>query len=186
MKLFSIQTPDVWNTLQTSGIFRATKATAEYLQTSEDKEIFAPAYEYMTDFMLLKGVDKPLKYNFNLNTPIWAWYLHNGKHFVDLRMETRVNYKGTCCIELEIPTENVLLSGYETWHYVLNKWYLPENYWDSESADDEHSFKEIEKSWQRCFSPEFLRHETFIQATFFEMRLKWVKNVRFFGSMSGV
>lgn len=184
MKLFSIQSPDVWNTLQTSGIFRATKERSENLQTSDDIEIFAPAYEYMTDFMLLKGIDKPLKYDFKINTPIWAWYLHNGKNFVDLRMETKVNKKGTCCIELDIPDNVVLLSGYETWHYALNKWYLPESYWDNtDLSDKEYTSKEIENSWQRCFTPDFLSHESYIQATFFEMRLEWVKNVRIFGSL---
>ena len=181
MKLFTIQTPDVWNTLQASGIFRATKARSENLQT--DPEIFTKAYEYITDIMLLKGIDKPLRYNFKENTPIWAWFLHNSKHFVDLRMETKVNPKETPCIELEIPDDKVLLSGYETWHYVLNNWYLPKDYWNSTVDPDKvYSQPEIENSWQRCFSPEFLRHEPFIQATFFEMRLEWVKDVRFFGS----
>lgn len=183
MKIFTLQSQEVFNTLQSTGVFRATKSRAENLQSPDDFETFGKAYEYMTDIMLLKGIEKPLRYDFKINTPIWGYYLHNGKHFVDLRKETRVFPKGTCCIELEIPDKDVLLSGYETWHFALNRWYLPENYWYTDDFKDvEHTTAEIENSWARCFSKEFLQHEKYIQGTFFEMRLNQVKNVRVFGS----
>jgi hypothetical protein len=186
MRLFSLQTPDVWNTLKTEGVYRALKSKAEYLKDPDDFQIFGKAYEYITDIMLLKGIDKPLRYDFVKNTPIWAWFLHNGKHFVDLRTETRVNKPGSVCIELEIPDEQVLLSGYEIWHMPLNNGYISDDFWNDLENDCEndviHSQEEIENSWIKCFDPEFLKHESFIQATFFEMKLNWVKNVRFFGS----
>lgn len=181
MKLFTLQPPNVWNTLEHQGVFHALKSKSENLK---DLKTFGYAYEYMTDIMLLKGIEKPLRYNFSINTPIWAWFLHNGKNFVDLRMETRVNPKGSVCIELDVPDEKVLLSGYEIWHMPLNNAYIPDDFWDetTELDDEEHSQQEIENSWIKCFEPEFLKHEKYIQATFFEMRLNWVKDVRFFGS----
>ncbi len=184
MRLFSLQSSDVWNTLKTEGVYRALKSKAEFLKDPDDFQIFGKAYEYITDIMLLKGIDKPLHYDFEKNTPIWAWFWHNGKNFVDLRMETRVNKPGSVCIELEIPDDKVLLSGYEIWHMPLNNGYISDDFWtDCESLENiARSQAEIENSWIKCFEPEFLKHESFIQATFFEMKLNWVKNVRFFGS----
>lgn len=88
-------------------------------------------------------------------SPIWAWAQYDSakKKRPDLRCTGHLpkGDKGVL-IEIEKSDSEILLSDFSLWHYVLNKWYLPE----SMEKDNEEA-TEIEKvdSWVRIFDLSF-------------------------------
>lgn len=107
-------------------------------------------------------------------------------------------------IEIQKNKNEVLLSDFELWHYVLNNWYLPESEEDSKafdkriqlqypmtSDDDIKNFekKVIEDSWGKIFDMSFEDpyiaspfDEKSIQATFWELSIEEVIKVDKFKS----
>jgi hypothetical protein len=72
-------------------------------------------------------------------------------------------------VELELPPERILPLDFETWHFVLNRWYLPLT--DRESRDWERRTKGLDRpaaplpppleaerraTWERVFDLEAL------------------------------
>jgi hypothetical protein len=76
--------------------------------------------------------------------PIWLW-----SKKPDLR---RAGYlkrsTKAVLLEIEIPSDRVLLSDFQAWHCVLNRWTL---------EDHEGEVIEMEKSWERIFDLEYLK-----------------------------
>lgn len=63
---------------------------------------------------------------FGVNYPIWAWHLWEGSsNRPDMRKSSYAP-RGTPIvrIKLDIPENEILLSDFDLWHYVLNHWYL--------------------------------------------------------------
>ena len=94
--------------------------------------------------------------------PIWAWHsLDNKPVKVDLRRSEFNNYCGDHYIlTIDVPYEQVLLSDEESWHFVLNNWFLSdaksekdfdkaEAWFDSLSLNEQRQVKE--KSWESIF-----------------------------------
>ena len=87
--------------------------------------------------------------------------------------------------ELEIPDDRLVLTEYNTWHYVLNKWFYcrvkdgedfrNRNDW-FDALPPEEKEKVMERSWQAVFDTklrdngEWDRNGQFVQATFWELR----------------
>jgi hypothetical protein len=107
--------------------------------------------------------------------PIWLWSIRP-----DLR---RTGYlkKGTKAVllEIEISNDRVLLSGFQAWHCVLNRWTL-----------EDHKGEDIsmEKSWERIFDLEYLKihpdwgqfNELDIQGVTGKIYLSQIKSVKLF------
>jgi len=103
-------------------------------------------------------------------------------------------------IEVEIPADQVLLSAYGAWHYVLNRWYLPHAVepaaYEAEGDDwrsrleqagvaarwpyPEPWHSEVVASWQRIFDVDELRATNTIQGCFEKLRLCDVVEVKAF------
>lgn len=106
-------------------------------------------------------------------------------------------------IALDVPDELVLLSDFETWHYPLNRWYLPRSEEDEKLFEKELAAlglslllpanlpdqlrKRMEKSWEIIFDLAFYWEELnrpweekSIQATLWEIRLEWVTKLEMF------
>lgn len=110
------------------------------------------------------------------------------------RSEFNMFHGNMVCIELEAPDDEVLLSDEEYWHHVLNNSYissaLTEDEYDEESEwYDQLSQNEQERlkreSWGEIFDVEPLDNGwyykgRYVQATFWELRLDQVMNVRYF------
>lgn len=194
MKLWTIQTPDVWQTLQSQGVYRATE------QGIPD-ESFEKPYRWMIQ-QLAQHVQRPAKCYW----PIWAWHQweDRGKRKPDLRASSHLE-KGKTGVRMEIEVDEakVLLSDFDLWHYVLNYWYLPTTEKEGEDFEAEvkrHglSFYEtkplpfpyhnrIENSWKKIFDLDWSakdisckRDHKSIQAVFWELRVDQVKNVDVF------
>jgi len=102
------------------------------------------------------------------------------------------NYVGeNVVIELEIPDDEVLLSDHENWHCVLNDWYLhdvndEEGKWEENDAWFDNLPSDVKESvkrnsWEKIFDKDETDNDwDFVQATFWELRVEQVKNVRRF------
>lgn len=98
------------------------------------------------------------------------------------------------CIEVEVPDNQVVLTDFDVWHFVLNKWYFDDSYseeeWEKLHAKYDRLDRDVKEkvkiqSWQKVFdiSPfqnEWCQRGRYIQATFWVLYLKDVKDVRFF------
>jgi hypothetical protein len=197
MKLWIIQKKEVWENLIKNGVYSATDS---FIQ-----EDFVLAYEYMLKQMR-KRIGAASCQNCYL---IWAWYqyMDENKKKPDLRYSGHLE-KGAhgVLMELEIDSSEVLLSDFELWHYPLNYWYLPVSeeegnrfdskiesegfdYYKEKPIRDKYYHNKIEESWDKIFDIDWFdekfeiswrRKDKSIQATFWELKLEQVKNVRFF------
>lgn len=192
MILWTIQSREAWQVLQTQGIFLC------YDQYVDKDDL--NAYEWMVEKMnKLIPVQRP-----DNGFPLWAWYQWEGekRKKPDLRSAAHLprGQRGVR-IEFQIDDHLVLLSDFELWHYVLNYWYLPTSTTDGENFDKklaqqglsfyktkplpDPAFHEIiTKSWERIFDIEWEekdiaapRAKKSIQATFWELPLANVRRV---------
>lgn len=199
MRLWTIQPENVLEIIETKGVFRAEldKSLLSGIiagAPENDTSICAP-YRWMAEQMTKRIGPAPD----GVEIPIWAWYRRGDKVRPDLRTvvwEYAVDSVGVR-IEFEIDCRKVLLSDFDHWHYVLNRWYFPASDQDYEKFDqkvdnmgmdqfrkmDENHplMKEIKDSWDRLFLPEFLeggkQSSGWIQATFWELRKEWIVKV---------
>ena len=104
-------------------------------------------------------------------------------------------FRSKCvCLELEIPDEEVLLSDFNAWHYVLNRCWLDDSrneeeydrlqeWFDNLPGQDRERLRV--ESWQKIFDVEPYKDEwitkgRYVQAVFWEIRKEYVKKVQFF------
>lgn len=186
VKLWTMQTRDVWESLQRTGVYRTDTALCWMA------EELPHAYSWLAREMT-KRVGPPPQ---GVDYPVWAWYMQNGRHKKpDLRSE-RWGYgpgdEDYCCIELEIAPQRVLLSDFDVWHSVLNNGLIS----DTEEEDvaleafhaslaDAEKTAYKEKNWERVFDISPLNNNwttrgEWVQATFWELRHEDVRAVRFF------
>ena len=107
VKLWTMQTRDVWESLQRTGVYRTDTALCWMA------EELPHAYSWLAREMT-KRVGPPPQ---GVDYPVWAWYMQNGRHKKpDLRSERWCYGPGDedyCCIELEIVPQRVLLSDFD-------------------------------------------------------------------------
>lgn len=186
MKLWTIQPKTIYEDLLREGVVFCKPELSEFVQEWN----FEPAYDWLAKQMQYRIGAAPT----DVRYPIWAWYVFDGKNEKpDLRKpEFRYYREDQACIELEIPDQHVLLSDEEEWHIVLNNDYLvSDNISDEEFEREYDWFRALpereqktvkQKSWERIFDvfKEDGSSARYIQATFWELRLEYVKSVRFF------
>jgi len=126
--------------------------------------------------------------------PWWSWLLIDGvSKEPDLRRTEFNNYQGKhVLIELMIPRNELLTSDEETWHFVLNDWYLPavdqndDDVWDEaqqwlDRLSTENRAHETRLSWSRIFDPECpVNRWRYVQGTFWQLKLSQVVNIHEF------
>ena len=195
MTLWTIQPLAAWAELQDKGVLRARSDNVS-------EPAWMPAYRWMTGQMGSR-IGPPPEAD---SQAIWAWYRWDGATKTpDLRRAGHL-MRGEKGVRLEIdyPNDQVLLSDFSLWHYVLNYWYLPSSEADGEAFEselagrglsfihqkplpDDTYHRAIVDSWDRCFDLE--RHEPgvsereedkSIQATIWEITLDQVNECRHF------
>jgi len=141
--------------------------------------------------------------------PLWAWFQCDGAECEKPDLRTSgylLRGESGVRIEFKISDRLILLSDFDLWHYVLNYWYLPESLKDAEDFDarlarrglsyyktkplqNETYHRKIAESWARIFDLDWAdskrsiarpRARKSIQATFWDLRLDQVRDVRFF------
>lgn len=189
MRLWTIQPELIYTILKSRKIIYCDPLKSVLLRECG----FTPSYDWIVDQMK-KRIGNPPD---GASYPIWAWHTVDWKHQKpDLRKTEFRNYKGNLvCIELEIPDNKVLLSDEEMWHFVLNDYFIcdsdneedfdAKNNWFNKLPQQQQKIVK-ETSWEKIFdvSPpintEWNRRGMFIQATFWELNLNYVIDVRNF------
>ncbi len=191
VRLWTIQPPYVWDALQEKGVLLVDPTHPNFCGIDLEAG-FSVAYEWLRTQMA-KRIPA-----YAGNFPWWAY-----DHFLDLRFYRWHHGKQgerLVRIELAVPKEKVLLSAYEDWHCVLNRYYLPEAL-DSEARDRESDAWEAEaygdiplleqnwvrlakpwktqlqESWERIFDVDARRPSNTIQANFERLELADVVKV---------
>lgn len=188
MILWTIQPKEVYEILLDKGIVICDINRSSFAGNDEDNK---NAYKWMSDKMKdIIGVHESIEF------PIWAWHTFDGKRKrPDLRKAGYANPKTECvCIEIEVPDDEVVLSDFDSWHNVLNNTFASmaenESDWDKEqlwldSLSDIQRKEKIEESWDNIFKVNYFENDwiasgLYIQATFWELKKEYVKNVRYF------
>jgi hypothetical protein len=190
IRLWSLQPSEVWEALQREGVLQVD---ASHPGFRCDQDIFQESYEWMRRQMARRIT------GYSGGFPWWAY-----THKVDLRRCRRTAPQGEpwARLELRLPRERVLLSRYDTWHYVLSGWYLPEDLDDElEAARWAESLPETgwkpgtpvpepwrtqrAQSWERIFDLNETSEEYTVQAVFEELIIQDVVRVdHYLGSAS--
>jgi len=197
-----MQPVDVWEDLQTQG---ELLVQSEHPHFSGNSHLFMrPAYDWMRQQMALRLPNYQGHYpwwahNFCLDLRRWRWHTSSSSEWF-------------VRIELNIPTQHVLLSSYSAWDCVLSRAYLPAavEWEDYERAIDQW-WAELEQagievqigiktpcvpypepwesrmktSWERIFDVEARQSSDIIQATFEKLQLADVVKVTKFRSERG-
>lgn len=185
MILWTSQEEAVYNELLKTGVYRCD------LNLSPMKDC-RKQYDWLVRQMKQRIGPPPEQVTY----PVWALYQQDGKHRKpDLRRErwaVGCNGERFACLEIEIPDREVLLSDLDVWCIILNDGLLSdteqedrclEAQYETLSPSEKRRMKE--KNWERVFdlSPlnnDWMRRGYDIQATFWELRLEQVRDVRFF------
>ncbi len=185
MILWTSQEEAVYNELLKTGVYRCD------LNLSSMKDC-REKYDWLVRQMKQRIGPPPDKVTY----PVWAWYQQQGKHRKpDLRRERwEVGCDGErfACIEIEIPDREVLLSDFDAWCIILSDFLISdteeedrclEAQYEALSPSEKRRMKD--KNWERVFnlSPlnsDWMRRGYDIQATFWELRLEQLRDVRFF------
>jgi hypothetical protein len=185
MILWTSQEEAVYNELLKTGVYRCD------LNLSSMKDC-REKYDWLVRQMKQRIGPPPDKVTY----PVWAWYQQQGKHRKpDLRRERwEVGCDGErfACLEIEIPDREVLLSDFDAWCMLLSDFLISdteeedrclEAQYEALSPSEKRRMKD--KNWERVFdlSPlnnGWARRGYEIQATFWELRLEQVRDVRFF------
>lgn len=176
--LWTIQPVIQWENLVRNGVMR-----------SDGRHAFRP---YRSAYRWMRQQMKEKIRSYRGPSLLWAW--HSPKPDLRRRAHLWVGKLGVR-IEFEVPRDQILLSDFESWHHVLNGWYLA---WSEKEFDDWYkslpkkiSDKHvclIKESWQRIFDLEalakcdqdWLGPPDGIQATLEEIRLEQVVRVEHF------
>ena len=133
----------------------------------------------------------------NVTYPVWAWHTRDFKRKKpDLRYSEYGRHGDKMvCLTIEVPDKDVLLTDFDAWHFVLNKWYLNTDCWDEETYDKDHEWLDslsqeerdrvIEESWKGIYNldpkeTDWCARGKWIQATFWELKKEYIKKVQFF------
>ena len=185
MILWTCQEEAVYNELLKTGVYRCD------LNLSSMKDC-REKYDWLVRQMKQRIGPPPEQVTY----PVWAIYQQSDKHRkLDLRRERwecGCDGEHFACIEIEIPDRDVLLSDFDAWCIILSDFLISdteqegcrlEAQYEALSPSEKRHMKE--KNWERAFdlSPlnnGWTRRGYEIQATFWELRLEQVRDVRFF------
>jgi hypothetical protein len=195
MILWTIQPFAIWEALERSG---ELVATSEFVEKD-----YLFAYHWMVGQMIKRLAIRP-----HLGRmPIWAWYQYRGRNRrrPDLRSTAHLpRAMRGARIEFVAEPEEVLLSDFELWHYVLNCCYLPCSYQDEKCFEKElretggrlqrdafygdvNLQRKMSDSWERIFHLNWhhrgyaapLAHKS-VQACLWSIKLEQVRRVSVF------
>ena len=190
MRVWTIQPVEVWEELNKKGYFICDPTKADYISDKEWN--FKEAYDWLVGQMQYRIGRRPI----GVSYPIWAWHTHDWQHKKPDLRKVGLGNKGqkSVCIEVEIPDNQIVLTDFDAWHFVLNKWYFDDSHseeeWKMLHAKYDRLDRDVKEkvkiqSWQKVFdvSPfqtEWCHRGRSIQATSCVLHLKDVKDVRFF------
>lgn len=181
-------------TIQTEELYHSILETGQY--ACDPNQIDMTEFTEMYDWLVLQMRERIGEPPNGVISPVWAWHTQKSKRQKpDLRSERWSNgYDGEkfVCLEIEVPDEQVLLSDFDLWSIVLLNDLI------SETEEEDEELNRIYKSlapkrqlemkyenWKRVFDVTpfenaWMRRGSWIQATFWELRMNMIKEVRYF------
>lgn len=187
MRLWTVQPIEVYDNILKYGEYKCAPAKAELLSYKE----FKKAYKWLSEKMNEKKLAPT-----NVFYPVWAWHTRDWKHKKpDLRnIGLGIKREKSVCLEIEIPDDEVFLTDFDAWHFILNDTFVPksenEKDWEIEwDLYDKMNPEEKEKyklnSWNEVFniSPfenDWMTRGKYIQATFWKLKKENIVKVQFF------
>lgn len=143
---------------------------------------FRFAYDWMSSQMQDRIGNAPN----GIDYPVWAWYQWDGQRKqLDMRKHRKWSAKGTpvVLLTIDVPDNQVLLSDFDAWHFVMNNIYYPKSDADFDNIDCATEQQKVE-SWNRIFIPNTANSEkklpSHIQATMWQIKNEWVSNAEHF------
>lgn len=112
-----------WQLLEAEGVLTCP------IDKANDDPIFQDAYGWMKDSMASAGILAPEP---DLS-PWWCW-VRSGENHPEPYIEDAEGLHDPVVLQLSVPAEQIVLSCFDLWHFVLNKCYV----WASEL--DEQDF----------------------------------------------
>jgi len=203
MILWTIRTQLEWETLQKQGVLRTDRELSNKYGWLEGDPWVDYCYRWICKKMRETLPWSPKDED---ALPLWGWYhrYSAAEPKPDLRTEEYRYLKNHLRLEIEIDDDLVLLSNFDLWNWVLNNWYLPvsELEWDAhffemefnevdtdkQPLENRYYQSRIEKTWEKIFDLDLVLFysqplpQKMIQATFWELRLEQVRNVKETGS----
>lgn len=168
MLLQTIQPLSIWEKLQKDSIVFSQPNYEEY----DDKNYswnFKISYNWLKEQMNIKGItpqanEKDLFW-------AWAWAGDLGNKKVDLRTRRHGLKEPHVLLTIEKPPEDILISDFHLWHYVLNYWSInsskkeerewdkickvkAQNFYRNKPLSQPELHQKIEQSWQAIFKIE--------------------------------
>ena len=198
MRLWTMQKPEVWGTLKSTGVHSAD--TQEVYsnrllapETPLEDDFTITAYRWLSKQMISRVGHPP----HGVEYPVWAW-----KKRPDLR-SGGYGMPGTelVMIEVEIPEEKIILTDFSLWAFPYSGWAIPHPHKEylqfckdlKKAGLNEYSGKKlpppfhswVEKSWELVFDLNCKRRSLtsapsnkIIQACLWEISIEMVKGVR--------
>lgn len=189
LKIWTIQPEVVWNILKSQGYFFCDPQKSDFL--IEDCG-FRDAYKWLIKEMEKRIGPRPK----GIKTPIWGWYLRDWKNKKPDLRESGYGKRGTplVCIALELPVNQVVLTDFNAWHSVLNRWYIDDSQTEEEwkkiienyeKLPYEKQNKLMKESWQtifdiRPYKTDWRSNGAYVQATFWKLNMSQVKDAQYF------
>lgn len=184
MRLWSMQPKEVYDIIMNTGEFFCNNEKCENLPD------FKEAYDWLVNQMDKRGIFHPE----GITYPVWAWHSYDWKNEKPPIAEIFNGMHGEhVLMEIELDDSDVLLSDYNDWHSVLNKWYndnstnkeeweAEQEYFDNLPAKEKN--KIMLESWERIFDMTLVntewRHKwRYVQATFWKIKKENIKHVDF-------
>ena len=198
MRLWTIQTPEVYRLIMETGVYRCDPYQSGMLMPVDESKAcleldkqFTDSYDWLVRQMEKRIGPRPE----GVSYPVWAWYQYGFKRNPDLRKERWSNGnpgEKLVCIFLEMPDDQVLLSDFHTWHFVLNRWPISDTEEEADRVDawletvsEQEKQAFLEKNWERIFEIEpfdngYTSRGDDVQATFWELKKEYVLRVKEF------
>lgn len=190
MKLWTIQPVEVYDLIMDTGVYRCDPSIAFTDDIGDD--VFMHAYDWLVGQMTKKIGAAPE----GIEYPVWAWHTRDWRHKKpDLRMSAYAKRGTKCvCLELEVPDDEVVLSDFDNWHFVLNDWYFSNAKNDAEDDILREKYEKLPiveqhrmriKSWENIFDlgpldTDWECRGRYIQATFWELKKEYIRKVQYF------
>ena len=183
MILWTIQPEMIYEMILEQGVYRC-----DYNKSSMKE--WKMQYDWLVKQMINRIGERPS----GVSYPVWAWYKWEGiRKKPDLRCERWGNgWKGErfVCMEIDIPEKDVLLTDFDAWSIILLDALI--SYSEEEDEYLEKIYKSLspekqkmmkEKNWEKVFdiSPfdnTWICRGNSVQATFWELKRKQIKEVR--------
>lgn len=187
MILWTIQPIMVYEQMKETGVYRC-RTEESYFYT-----VMKEQYDWLVTQMKQRIGDPPK----GVTLPVWAWYQWEGvRKKPDLRKERRANgFEGEefVCLECDIPDQEVVLSDFDSWSLVIRDNLI--TWSEEEDSEIELLMSKLPEKEQKLLKHKNWEERLFdltpldywwtirgdsIQATFWELRLEQVKEVRYF------